>query len=889
MSSDQPRTRHRASRYAMDDAAYAPSSASSSDNSDRGTQSHYSSSRRVLAHVLARKERDSKQMHQLLKLTFAKLDEESQRATDAERRAAECLVRARAAIDARAQADADAASARTELAMYKLQLDQAQREIFRAQEMLTGLEARRHDAEEDAARSRSVARKLQEERAIEAAKEEGKQQGWHEGLRRGMLLGRQEAEEELVRSRRREEDLRSRSRRPRADDPLFSRVVLDHLEESSPERVTPRPPSARARNGRRTPDISPQTPAPPGPNRVPPFGHRGSHPELARSIRRRQYNEDTPQQRSRSRPRLETPTLPPAVPEPAHSRPYTPHEDSTPSIIQPIPVPASASSSSHPLTLRASPSPSPSPSHVHHAPVQIPPDNWIPRAQDASGDGRLSIYLPPPHELVEPLHVPDGPYAIAATPEEGSPAVVPPPPPLDFSPSTHVYAPTPPPPDIGPSASQTPRRGRALRPREREYTYGPPPPRPDLDPTASNPPPQPQFRDYASAPPPPDLRPASAPKRIAKVASNHSRASTHLSEFDILAPVDQSRSFGAPPIETEQGESEGELEYVDAPTVPIPRQPIAPNPPLQRRRATYDRRPSRGPPPPRQIILPAPLSQAQPVAAPPPPPLVPQPYVYTPQPQQSQQVQDSNDDMGFENDNEHNEDAPLLAVPPSERDRPHRSRTQSSGVIGISVEPPSPGNSPPSSGNNTALQRRADLLSPEHAERPLPLAMPVQIPYIDIFSGSRNKPQPPPPQQRSHRHAREEQERPLTPLPELELAGLVPPGMTVTNPSSSPGASATDLHHSAPHSHAYRHTRSGGGGGGGMRYEYEAAPVPAGMEYPASPLGARPSGAPPRRRGTAPTKTKEGGEAPLSPLAVASGLLGLKGRLGMPWRRNTAK
>ena len=182
-------------------------------------------------------------MHQLLKLTFAKLDEESQRATDAERRAAECLVRARAAIDARAQADADAATARTELAMYKLQLDQAQREINRAQEMLTGLEVRRHDAEEDAARARSVARKLQEERAIEAAREEGKQQGWREGLHRGMALGRQEAEEELLRSRRREQEVRSRSRGRRVDEPLYPRVAFDHppmpSEESSPDHVTP--------------------------------------------------------------------------------------------------------------------------------------------------------------------------------------------------------------------------------------------------------------------------------------------------------------------------------------------------------------------------------------------------------------------------------------------------------------------------------------------------------------------------------------------------------------------------------------------------------------------------------------------------------------------------
>ena len=135
----------------------------------------------------------------------------------------------------------------------------------------------------------------------------------------------------------------------------------------------------------------------------------------------------------------------------------------------------------------------------------------------------------------------------------------------------------------------------------------------------------------------------------------------------------------------EEGEPEEELEYVDAPAEPIPRQPIAPDPPLQRRRATYDRRPSRGPPPPRRIVLPAPLSQAQPVAPLPP---HPQPYVYNHPSQQAQQVQDDNDDPGFDNDTEVNEDSPLLGLPQSERNRPHRSRTQSSGVIGISVEPP---------------------------------------------------------------------------------------------------------------------------------------------------------------------------------------------------------
>lgn len=214
-------------------------SSQSSDDDDIHSHRTQSSSRRVLAQVLARKERDAQQMHQLLKLTLAKLDEQSQRATDAERRATECLVRARTAMDARAQSDADAAAARTELALYKMQLEQAQREISRAQEYLDGLEARRHDAEQDAARARSVARKLQEERAVEAAREQGKQLGYNEGLRQGILLGRREADSNQPRSRRRQEedhDWRPRSSQRRPADVHFTQVIPDPPQQSPSER-----------------------------------------------------------------------------------------------------------------------------------------------------------------------------------------------------------------------------------------------------------------------------------------------------------------------------------------------------------------------------------------------------------------------------------------------------------------------------------------------------------------------------------------------------------------------------------------------------------------------------------------------------------------------------
>ncbi|KAN0126137.1 hypothetical protein V8E53_015352 [Lactarius tabidus] len=194
---------------------------------------------------------------------------------------------------------------------------------------------------------------------------------------------------------------------------------------------------------------------------------------------------------------------------------------------------------------------------------------------------------------------------------------------------------------------------------------------------------------------------------------------------------------------------------IDAPTELIPRQPIAPiPPPLQRRRATYDRRASRAP--------------------------QPQLSAYNHPPWQVQQhVQDTNEAV---NNTERDEDASLLGLPPSERNRLHHSRTQSSGMIGISVKPPVRETRRPRPGIRPCGP--IIVLSPERAERQLPLAMPVQIPYIDIFSGSRSKPQSAPPHQ-MHARAGEDQERPFTLLPQFELAGLRRPRCNArTTPSA---------------------------------------------------------------------------------------------------------
>lgn len=50
----------------------------------------------------------------------------------------------------------------------------------------------KHDAEEEAARARTKARQLQEEKIVMLAREEGRRQGFKEGLSRGRRIGFEE-------------------------------------------------------------------------------------------------------------------------------------------------------------------------------------------------------------------------------------------------------------------------------------------------------------------------------------------------------------------------------------------------------------------------------------------------------------------------------------------------------------------------------------------------------------------------------------------------------------------------------------------------------------------------------------------------------------------------
>ncbi|KAF9647291.1 hypothetical protein BDM02DRAFT_3084261, partial [Thelephora ganbajun] len=116
----------------------------------------------------------------LLMLTSERLDKEIRRANDAERRALEAIALARSANEAKLIAQRDAMRANEELRLYKLQYENAQKEIFKAQELIDQIEAERQDAEAAAARARSTARRLKEQNLVITAREEGRLLGYQE-------------------------------------------------------------------------------------------------------------------------------------------------------------------------------------------------------------------------------------------------------------------------------------------------------------------------------------------------------------------------------------------------------------------------------------------------------------------------------------------------------------------------------------------------------------------------------------------------------------------------------------------------------------------------------------------------------------------------------------
>ncbi|KZT70322.1 hypothetical protein DAEQUDRAFT_725605 [Daedalea quercina L-15889] len=156
----------------------------------------YGSSSRELARLLVYQEREVKDLRKMLATVSDQLKAETQRADEAEVRAREAALRFKNMHDAKVQAEQDTEHHKQSLELYKLQLANAQEEINRAQKIIDTLEAQRIEAEEVAARARTTARKLKEEKLAALAREEGRREGYEAGLAQGRNLGFEEGRAE---------------------------------------------------------------------------------------------------------------------------------------------------------------------------------------------------------------------------------------------------------------------------------------------------------------------------------------------------------------------------------------------------------------------------------------------------------------------------------------------------------------------------------------------------------------------------------------------------------------------------------------------------------------------------------------------------------------------
>ncbi|KAI8996676.1 hypothetical protein BD414DRAFT_534364 [Trametes punicea] len=335
-------------------------------------------SSKLLSRLLPRDVHDTRSLHTILAVTTDRLESETRRADEAERRLLEVLRKLRAAHEATMLAQADAARAREELTLYKYRLEDAQREMARAQEIINELEQEKLEAEADAARARSTARRYREQQLVARAREEGRQAGFQEGFSRGKDLGYQEAlNDEIV------EDVDDRGYQKR---PVVVEEVEDEEGEIAPSRYRAGTPAPDFRSRTPASDIRIRTPAPEMQEPIPgPTIASYRPPSSMTQSRTGQWDQPRVPDAAHHAATLPVPTLttPVNLPSPSHSQRATPVPMPRPSSrpVRPDDVPP-------PIPIQE-----PIPSGLH-PPNAMPPDDLIPY-EDRGGE----ISIPPPHEF----------------------------------------------------------------------------------------------------------------------------------------------------------------------------------------------------------------------------------------------------------------------------------------------------------------------------------------------------------------------------------------------------------------------------------------------------------------------------------------------------------
>lgn len=271
--------------------------------------------------------------------------------------------------------------------MYKIQLDTAQREIYRAQDVIALVDRQRHSAETEAAKNRTKARQLNETILIQAAREEAYRLGMKEGLDRGRAIAL--ADEPYDEEEGEEDEEYS------VDESRSSSPQSEHHSYQEPPRprsmIAPSQRSGHSRaNSRR--NASSSIPIPPPPDILPINPPTAAPTMHATTVR--PPSTYVPNMRA---PSPNAPSMRAASTRPPSMRVPSPQ----PTLVYP---PASTNASSRrassinlaeqmgrPVSVRTI---TPTPQHPAIVP---PPDNLIPVL-----GADMRIRLPPPHEFTLP-------------------------------------------------------------------------------------------------------------------------------------------------------------------------------------------------------------------------------------------------------------------------------------------------------------------------------------------------------------------------------------------------------------------------------------------------------------------------------------------------------
>ncbi|KXN90116.1 hypothetical protein AN958_04606 [Leucoagaricus sp. SymC.cos] len=270
----------------------------SSKSSRRSSSSYSRQSLKSLDRLLA-DDRDPKKLQRLVHKLYDNLKFEKDRADYADHRASEAVSYLKSICEDKLRALREISRLEEELKLYKIQYEEAQKEIFRAQSVIEEVDEKRFRAEKEAADARSAARRMRDEINIIKAQEEGRRAGLEEGFRKGREMGYEEG----LKMAQAELDNIARAGGPAPPSSSGDRV-LSHSraasQASEPREHVRGHPRSPSNAPSRPPTAPPETPTSPSvpQSTVPPTSHPVQPvlemPEEPEVIRPRSYRAPSP-------------------------------------------------------------------------------------------------------------------------------------------------------------------------------------------------------------------------------------------------------------------------------------------------------------------------------------------------------------------------------------------------------------------------------------------------------------------------------------------------------------------------------------------------------------------------------------------------------------------